>query len=118
MTTVRATNGLLFFLVAVRETARQGRDTFQRILELRRRVEQQVVTLGAKAGNARKLLALLYRQPYVRAASDVAEYLDVTPKTARSLIHDLEALGILRETTGNERNRRYLFSEYFELFTR
>jgi Fic family protein len=122
LTTVRATGDmghwLRFFLVAVRETAREGRDTFEQILALRRRVEAQVVTLGQKAGNARRLLARLYRQPYVQSAANVAEYLEVTPKTARSLIQDVEDLGILKEITGQQRNRRYVFAEYLRLFMR
>lgn len=120
--TVRATSDLghwiRFFLVAVRETARQGCDTFEDLLSLRERVEEQVTTLGRKAANARKVLTRLYREPYVRSANDVAEYLDVTPKTARSLLQDLEDLGILEETTGNQRNRRYVFAEYVDLFAR
>jgi len=107
-----------FFLVAVRETARQGCDTFENILSLRERVEEQITTLGRKAANARTLLTRLYREPYVRSAKNVAEHLDVTPKTARSLLQDLEDLGILEETTGKQRNRRYVFAEYVGLFKR
>ena len=120
--TVRAPDDLgqwiRFFLVAVRETARQGCDTFEDLLSLRERVEEQITTLGRKAANARTLLTRLYREPYVRSAKNVAEYLDVTPKTARSLLQDLEDLGILEETTGKQRNRRYVFAEYVDLFTR
>ena len=35
---------------------------------------------------------------------------------AVKLIGDFENLGILRETTGFQRNRRYLFDEYLGLF--
>jgi Fic family protein len=120
--TVRGANDLghwiRFFLVAVRETAQQGGDTFEDLLALRERVEEQITTLGRKAGNARTLLTRLYREPYVRSANEVAEYLDVTPKTARSLLQDLDDLGILEETTGKQRNRRYVFAEYVDLFKR
>ena len=119
--TVRASDDLghwiRFFLVAVRETARQGCDTFEDLLSLRERVEEQITTLGRKAANARTLLTRLYREPYVSSAKNVAESLDVTPKTARSLLQDLEDLGILEETTGKQRNRRYVFAEYVDLFT-
>jgi len=118
--TVRASDDLghwiRFFLVAVRETARQGCDTFEDLLSLRERVEEQITTLGRKAANARTLLTRLYQEPYVRSAKNVAEHLDVTPKTARSLLQDLEDLGILEETTGKQRNRRYVFAEYVDLF--
>jgi hypothetical protein len=42
--------------------------------------------------------------------------LDVSYPTAASLVSDFEGLGILDETTGQQRNRRYLFREYVELF--
>ena len=106
-----------FFLVAVRETARQGRDTFDRILDLRQRAEEKATTRGRKAGNARRLLTLLYQQPFVNA-KDVVDQLDVTHATALSLLDDFVDLGLLEETTGRQRNRRYLFADYFELFTR
>ncbi|PSQ97652.1 MAG: cell filamentation protein Fic [Bacteroidetes bacterium SW_9_63_38] len=106
-----------FFLVAVRETARQGRDTFDQILDLRKDAEAKAASLGRKAGNARRLLTLLYQQPFVNA-KDVTDHLDVTHATALSLLDDFEDLDLLEETTGRQRNRRYLFSEYVDLFTR
>lgn len=119
LSTVRATNDIgqwvRFFLMAVRDTAQNGRDTFEQILELRQNAEQKATNLGRKAGNARRLLKLLYKQPSIRA-KDVAEHLDVTHATAMSLIRDFEDLGLLEETTGRQRNRRYLFEEYVNLF--
>jgi Fic family protein len=104
-----------FFLVAVRTAARAGCETFEAIVDLRERVEDEVLTLGQKAGNARQLLTLLYRQPSVRA-NDVADHLDVSHPTAMSLLRDFEQLGILRETTGKARGRRYRFDDYLDLF--
>lgn len=119
LTNVRTTDDLgqwiRFFLVAVRETAATGRDTFEAIVELRGRVERQVASLGQKAGNARRLLTLLYEQPSIRI-KDAAKHLEVTHQTATALTRDLEELGILEEVTGRKRNRRYRFSEYFDLF--
>jgi len=106
-----------FFLVAVRETARTGTETFEDIVALRERVEEEALSLGQRAANAQNLLKLLYRQPSVQV-QDVADYLEVSYPTASSLVDDFEDLGILKETTGQKRNRRYLFREYVDLFTR
>jgi hypothetical protein len=46
----------------------------------------------------------------------VAAHLDVTHQTAMSLVRDFMQLGILEETTGYKRNRRFLFRAYFDLF--
>jgi Fic family protein len=106
-----------FFLVAVRETARTGTETFEDIVTLRDHVEEKALSLGQRAANAQSLLKLLYRRPSVQV-KDVADHLDVSYPTASSLVGDFEDLGILKETTGQERNRRYLFREYVDLFTR
>ena len=105
-----------FFLVAVRTAAQEGSETFEAILALRERAEREVLQLGQRAGSARQLLALLYRQPSVSAGA-AAEHLGVTHQTAMRLIRDFEELGLLKETTGRERGRRYRFEEYFRLFT-
>lgn len=119
LTTVRGSNDLghwiRYFLMAVRETARAGRATFEAILALRRRHEQQMLGLGQKAANGRSLLTLLYLQPYV-TANEVAGHLQVTHQTSMSLIRDFMRLDILKETTGFKRNRRFLYQEYFDLF--
>lgn len=75
-----------------------------------------MTSLGQNTGNTRQLLAFLYQQPSVRA-NVVADHLDVTYATAMILIRDVEDLGILEETTGRQRNRRYLFAECVNLFT-
>ena len=118
-TTVRGTSDLghwlRFFLRAVRETARTGVATFQAILRLRADAEHRVLELGQRAGNARRTLTLLYRRPLV-TVNDVAEHLEVTHPTANRLVGDLVRLGLLRESTGNRRNRRFVFFEYLSLF--
>ena len=106
-----------FFLVAVRETAQTGTETFEDIVTLREQVEEKALSLGQRAANAQNLLKLLYRQPSVQV-QDVADHLDVSYPTASSLVGDFEDLEILDETTGQKRNRRYIFREYVDLFTR
>lgn len=116
---VRTGNDLIhwirFFLRGVAETAQKGRDVFRKILDLRTEVEQNVLSLGKRAPNARAALKLLYRNPIVSAA-DVARGLDVSPPTANALIRDFERLGILRESTGQQRGRIFVFDRYLRLF--
>lgn len=119
LTTVRATNDLghwiRFFLVAVAETAKRGKQTFQNILVLRSEVEQAILSLGKKAENAKVLLNHLYRKPFV-SPNEVAHLLQLTHQTASKLIQDFERLDILTETTGYQRNRVFHFERYFRLF--
>lgn len=118
-TVVRATSDmghwLRFFLRAVRETAREGVETFQSIIRLRADVEHRVLVLGQRAGNARRALTLLYRRPLV-TVNEIAAHLEVTHQTANRLVSDLSRLGVLEEATGHRRNRRFVFREYLALF--
>lgn len=119
LTRVRASNDLVhwvsFFLKGVAETATKGRDVFRQILRLRTDVEQRILSLGKRVPNARAALGVLYRRPVI-AASDLEEELDVSKPTAYALVRDLERLDILVETTGQMRDRLYVFDRYLKLF--
>lgn len=119
LTVVRSSNDLLhwlrFFLTAVVETATSSKNTFMAIMTLRHEVEHQILSLGKRAENAKKLLLHLYQRPMV-SIGDVSEILDVTHPSAAALVKQLESLDILVETTGYGRNRLYLFQRYFDLF--
>lgn len=119
LTVVRSSNDLLhwlrFFLTAVVETATSSKNTFMAIMTLRHEVEHQILTLGKRAENAKKLLLHLYQRPMV-SIGDVAEMLGLTHQSATALVKQLESLNVLVETTGYGRNRLYLFQRYFDLF--
>ena len=119
LSTVRTSNDLgqwvRFFLVAVLETAQKGKQTFQEILALRSEMEPKMLELGRRARNGQKLLTLLYRLPLV-SANDVADELGVTHQTANALVAEFVKIGILKELTGQSRNRLFLFDRYFNLF--
>ena len=98
LTAVRTRNDLLhwvrFFLNAVLETARNGKQTFEAILQLHSEMEARIVTLGRRAENARRLVHYLYGQPIV-TPNEAAKLLDIHPRTARDLIQALEEAEIL-----------------------
>lgn len=104
-----------FFLKGVAETAQKGRDVFREILHLRTEVEQAVLGLGKRGPTARAALNLLYRNPVV-SANDLSTGLEISTPTANALIRDFERLGILRESTGRQKGRLFVFDRYFRLF--
>jgi len=104
-----------FFLVGVTETARGGIATFDRILRLQKRVEEQLQGLGSRTANAQKVMQHLYRHPVADAAR-IGKAARVSPASAYKLIADLERLGLLHEITGGRRGKRYAFEPYLKLF--
>ncbi|MDP2363303.1 MAG: Fic family protein [Ignavibacteria bacterium] len=122
LTTVRTNNNLTqwikFFLTAVIETSSDGIDAFQNILSLRKEIENnKIVTLGKKLPLAKKVIDYLYKYPIITMNHLVEEF-GITKQTANTLIRDLVNLKILIETTGQKRNRIFVFEEYLNLFAR
>ncbi len=119
LTRVRASNDLIhwvrFFLRGVAETATRGRDVFRQVLALRTEAEELTSTLGRRLPNASAALAVLYQRPVVSAA-ELQQELKVSKPTAHALIRDLERLGLLIETSGQMRDRLYVFDRYLRLF--
>lgn len=106
---------LKFFLVGVIETARNGIQTFDRILQLQKNAEAKIAFLGNRASNAQKVLQYLYQKPVVNS-SIIGEVTGLSAASAYKLAADLEKLGLFKEITGGQRGRLYLFQEYIQLF--
>jgi len=104
-----------FFLVGVIETADKGIRTFDSILQLQKQVDQKVKTLGRGVANAQKVTEYLYHRPLINAEK-VSEVAGITSPSAYTLIRNLERLGIIREITGGQRGKEYVFKEYLNLF--
>ncbi len=104
-----------FFLVGIIETAKSGVQTFDCILKLQKKAEEQIQTLGSRAVNAQKLLNYLYQRPVVNA-SKVASITGVTMASVYKLISDFERFKILKETTGGKRGRLYIYNDYLNIF--
>ncbi len=104
-----------FFLVGIIETAKNGITTFDNILQLQKTVESSIQKLGSRALNAKKLVDYLYNRPMINAEK-VSEIVGISMPSAYKLIVDLEKLDILKEVTGSQRGRVYIFDNYLRLF--
>ena len=118
LTFVRTRNDMdqwiVFFLVAVTETAKKGKDTFEQIIKLHKNCESRIVQMR-NSKNAHDLLMQMFSNP-VTTAQQVADLLSVTNATANSLIKEMEKKNILREITGYSRNRIFVFTQYLDIF--
>jgi Fic family protein len=105
---------LRFFLEGVEQTARQAADTAGRILKLLERDRRKVEDLGRKAGSAPRVLEWLRKHPMANIPKMTAK-LGLTPPTVRSAVECLESLGIVREITGKQRDRIYVYDRYVRI---
>jgi hypothetical protein len=68
-----------------------------------------------KQANALGLLGYLFEQPIVNARL-VEEHVHCAFATADKLLKQFVDLGVVKEITGGQRNRRYAYSPYLALF--
>jgi Fic family protein len=108
---------LVFFLHGVRETAQRSIGVFRSILALKEQIERQAIPHFStrKQPNAQALMRLLYQQPIVDV-KHVASALKLNTNTTNSLVADFVQHGILREITGQRRNRLFAFDQYLQIF--
>jgi Fic family protein len=104
---------LRFFLRGVAETAEEATATAEAIVRLREehRALLQEEGLGL---NGLRLLDLLFRRPLVNIGL-IRDELGVAFNTANKLAEQLEALGLVEETTGGQRNRVFRYDPYWRL---
>lgn len=108
---------LVFFLFGIEETARSSAAVFRAIIELKQRIERDVLPrfVTRRQDNAHELMRQLYAQPVIDVKW-VTKMLGTTTNTAASLITDLVSYGVLVEVTGQKRNRLFIFKDYLDLF--
>jgi len=106
---------LKFFLTGIIETAKNGVETFDGIMQLQRTIDDKLKNIGNRSGDAYKIVEYLYNQPII----DAQRVSNITGKSLRpvyAMLSLLEELGIIQEITGGQRGRLYIFSDYVELF--
>ncbi|MFV8353281.1 Fic family protein [Flavobacterium sp. XS2P14] len=106
---------LKFFLTGIIETAKKGVTTFDGILQLQKSLEEKLKSLGNRNMDARKVVDYLYTQPIIEVTK-VEEILQKSSVTAYKLLADLERLDIIKEISGAQRNKLFVFKDYLDLF--
>ncbi|HKJ69819.1 MAG TPA: hypothetical protein VKA68_17815, partial [bacterium] len=107
---------LQFYLRSLEETCLWSVKVIGSVAEIYRSHREKVRELPGSSEMALSLLDYMYRQPLLNI-QHCAGYLDVVFGTADSLLRNLEEQGIVSEITGQRRNKRYLYMDYYALFT-
>jgi Fic family protein len=104
-----------FFLVGIIETAKKGISTFDNILQLQKQNDIRIQGIGSRAANAQKITNYLYQKPVINAEK-VSKISGLSMPSSYKLIEAMEKIDILREVTGGQRGRMYVFEDYLKLF--
>lgn len=106
---------LLFFVDAVAETASQAVQTAQQLNTLKQKDKATVKEIGRQSGSASQIIDALFEQP-IASIQKLIELTGLTAATVGKVLDVLEQqLGIVKEMTGQKRNRVYAYSAYIEI---
>ena len=105
-----------FFLRGVTETAEQGTQTAQSLLRLFSNDRGRVEQLGRPAATALRLHQFFQRRG-LTTIPDASRHLGLSQPTVTSAIAHLRALGIVRETTGRQRGKVFVYGAFLGLLS-
>jgi len=105
---------LEFFLEGVKETSDQAADTAKQILELFDTDRQKIESLGRPATSALRVHQHMQSKPILSVPS-AANALNLSAPTIRKSINHLIDLDIVREITGKQRDRMFVYSAYLDI---
>ena len=108
---------LAFFLEGIAETSRQATDTARDLRDLFEKDWRRIEGFGRSAASALRVHQRLQRDPFV-SVPEAARDLGLSPPTVANAIRRLENRGILRETTGKQRGRLYVYDAYLDILGR
>ncbi len=105
---------LRFFLTGITETATEATDAAQKLWTLfdedRRRIQEQ----GKISATALRVHDLLQQRPIISITA-ACKKLELTHPAINKSLRKLEEMGIVREITGQQRNRLYLYEAYMNV---
>ena len=108
---------LEFFLEGVVETSMQAADAAREILNVFDDDRCRIEGLGRPAASALRVHQLLQQKPII-AIPDAAQRLGISAPTVSKSVQHMERLGILREITGKQRGRLFVYDEYLGILSR
>jgi Fic family protein len=107
---------LKYFLVGIAETAELAVQTLSGVLQLKIDLESKIIhDFGRKSQHGTILLHYLFQHPII-SVKEVEALTKLSFKAANDLVTNFVGAKILREMTGQARNRLFVFDDYIKRF--
>jgi len=103
-----------FFLTGVKETSEQAVGAARRILDLLESDRKQIAALGRPAASALRVFQHAQTNPILSTRA-TAQKIGISFPTVTSAIDHLQKLGVLREITGKQRRRLFVYDAYLKI---
>lgn len=101
---------LEFFADAIISTATQAVETAQQLMKLAASDGQRINELKRISGSAHLIHKALLERPMASP-----NWIQDSPATVNACLRELEKLGIVKEVTGQKRNRLYSYLQYINI---
>ncbi len=105
---------LHFFADAVIHTATQAVDTAQQLMKLSAEDGQRINDLKRISGSAYLIHKAMLERP-MASPNWIQQKTKLSPATVNACLRELEQLGIVKEVTGQKRNRLFSYVEYIRI---
>jgi Fic family protein len=105
-----------FFLEGVEQTATNAVETAKRLLALFQKDEQKIHQSQRGASTTLRVFRVLCERP-LATLNQVCERAGLSFPAAAKAMHILENLGIVREVTGQRRNRVFAYQDYLNILS-
>ena len=106
-----------FFLQGVRDTSEHATETAREILTLIQSDRTTIEGLGRGAGSALQIHRYLERKP-LAVIPEIVKALNLSTPTVTASLQKMEEAGIVREITGKQRGRVYVYDQYLPILQR
>lgn len=108
---------LTFFLSGIIEVADQSSTAARDIIALKQKILQRLYEKQVSSIYAAMLVDLLFESPVVDVRT-IDDRLHISKDTGTKLVNTFARAKILKEITGKQRYKKYLFSEYVDIIAR
>ena len=105
-----------FFLTGVRDTAEQAAAAARRILVVFEEHRRKIEALGRPAASVLRVFEHMQRNPIMSIPAAAGRIGISAPTVAKSLDH-MRQLGMLREITGRQRHRLFVYDAYLAILS-
>lgn len=103
-----------FFLKGIATVAEEAARTSNKIISLKEKDKKRVITAYNESSKTASFYEKLFDKPIV-SITDIAKISNTTFPTASDMCNKLLKIDILKEITGNERNKMFAYKNYLDI---
>ena len=106
-----------FFLKAVSAMSEESVNTAREIIRLKKQLIEKLFLNSISSIYAVKVIDFLFQMPVI-GTTDIVKKFQISKESANKLINKFEKLTIIKEITGKQRYKKFIFRPYIDIIAR